>query len=111
MRKTLLMIACVLSLSGGAVHAEVLSMPATTPAASTTRLPAKGETMPVVVKQYGEPAVKHKPAGGGSRRQPPITRWDYDGFSVFFEHGTVIDAVVKGRPAPIHRTEELKPAQ
>jgi hypothetical protein len=25
---------------------------------------------------------------------PPITRWDYAGFSVFFEHDRVIDAVV-----------------
>ena len=28
--------------------------------------------------------------------QPPITRWDYNGFAVFFEHDRVIDAVVTG---------------
>jgi len=25
---------------------------------------------------------------------PPITRWDYDGYSVFFENSTVLHSVV-----------------
>jgi hypothetical protein len=32
----------------------------------------------------------------GRPGQPPITRWDYAGFAVFFEHDRVIDAVATG---------------
>ena len=28
--------------------------------------------------------------------QPPITRWDYPGFSVYFEHDRVLHTVVRG---------------
>ena len=33
--------------------------------------------------------------GGASAQQPPITRWDYPSFSVYFEHDKVIHAVAK----------------
>jgi hypothetical protein len=42
--------------------------------------PKRGSTMTEV--------EKHPTVG-----QPPITRWDYAGFSVFFEHDRVIHAV------------------
>jgi hypothetical protein len=44
--------------------------------------------MTEVEKHFGAPAEKHPTVG-----QPPITRWDYAGFSVFFEHDRVIHAV------------------
>jgi hypothetical protein len=52
--------------------------------------------------------VKHKPVGGNSRRNPPITRWDYDGYSVFFERSHVVDTVIKGRPAEVFHKDQLK---
>ena len=59
-------------------------------------VPQRGLTMSEVEKHFGAPAARHPPVGGGSSRQPPITRWDYNGFSVFFEHERVIHAVVTG---------------
>jgi hypothetical protein len=45
--------------------------------------------MTTVEKKFGAPVTRHPTVGA-----PPITRWDYAGFSVFFERDRVIDAVV-----------------
>lgn len=66
--------------------------------------------MAVVERVYGQPTLKHKPVGGGSRKHPLITRWDYPAFSVFFERGTVIDSVVPNQPPQLHNVQDLKPA-
>src|SRR3984893_17966609 len=49
--------------------------------------------MDEVGKHFGAPVACH-PTVGGAPHQPPITRWDYSAFSVFFEHDRVIHAVV-----------------
>jgi hypothetical protein len=51
--------------------------------------PKRGSTMDEVEKHFGAPVNRHPTVGA-----PPITRWDYSGFSVFFEKDRVIDAVV-----------------
>ena len=89
---------------GHAQDAEVVVVTqASGPATSSlpSGLPGKGLNKAGVVRDYGQPAMKHAAVGGGSRQQPPITRWDYDGFSVFFEYDHVVDAVQRGNPAPI----------
>lgn len=53
--------------------------------------PARGSLMKTVEKQFGVPAARHPTVG-----KPPITRWDYPNFSVFFEGDRVIDSVVTG---------------
>ena len=53
--------------------------------------PKRGSTMGEVEKHFGAPVERHATVG-----KPPITRWDYTGFSVFFEHDRVIHAVVTG---------------
>ena len=58
--------------------------------------PRRGSTMDEVEKRFGAPANRHAAVGGSSPQQPPITRWDYNGFSVFFERDRVIDSVVTG---------------
>jgi hypothetical protein len=63
---------------------------------SQTDTPKRGSTMSDVEKRFGAPATRHAAVGGGSPRTPPITRWDYSGFSVFFENDHVIDSVVTG---------------
>ena len=63
-------------------------------------LPKRGLTMGEVEKQFGAPATRHPTVGGSSAHQPPITRWDYSGFSVVFERDRVIDAVVTGEAPP-----------
>lgn len=61
---------------------------------SQVERPKRGITMAEVEKHYGAPATRHAAVGGGNPHQPPITRWDYNGFSVFFENDHVIDSVV-----------------
>jgi hypothetical protein len=53
--------------------------------------PARGLTMTAVEAKFGAPQTRHDAVG-----TPPITRWDYSGFSVFFEKDRVIDAVAVG---------------
>ena len=72
-----------------------------------TSLPKRGATMAQVETTFGAPQQKFPAvAGPGSRkRNPPITRWDYPNFHVYFEYNHVVDAVlVKSRP------EEIGPA-
>lgn len=71
-------------------------------------LPIKGQTMSQVLSRYGQPQLRHKPAGGDTPKHPPITRWDYAGFSVFFEHTHVVDAVVPGQPPHIYHADKLQ---
>jgi outer membrane protein assembly factor BamE (lipoprotein component of BamABCDE complex) len=58
---------------------------------SQVQRPKRGSTMSEVEKHFGAPTTRHATVG-----QPPITRWDYQNFSVFFEHDRVIHAVVTG---------------
>lgn len=66
---------------------------------SRVDVPKRGLTMDDVQKQFGAPVTRHPAVGGGSPHRPPITRWDYTGFSVFFERDRVIDSVVTGGEA------------
>ena len=51
--------------------------------------PTRGMGMEQVKRQYGEPSNAHPWIGN-----PPITRWDYPEYSVFFEHSHVLTSVV-----------------
>jgi len=62
---------------------------------SGIQTPARGASMSTVESRFGAPREKHGAVG-----QPPITRWDYEGFSVYFENNLVIHAVVTGSAAP-----------
>ncbi len=85
---------------------DVLEMPAVPLERAPPRaLPRRGLRMEQVEREYGAPLARHPAVG-----QPPITRWDYDGFSVFFESRTVLHAVQKDRPAEIQHKDELLPA-
>jgi hypothetical protein len=53
--------------------------------------PARGMTMEQVASQFGKPETK-VPAVG----KPPISRWEYPGFVVYFENDHVIHSVVAG---------------
>jgi hypothetical protein len=54
--------------------------------------PKSGMSMTAVESTYGAPADRRAAVG-----QPPITRWDYPSFSVYFEHERVIHAVARRR--------------
>jgi hypothetical protein len=60
-------------------------------AGASTDRPARGMSMEKVEAQFGAPA-RRVPAVG----EPPITRWEYPGFTVYFEHHLVIHAVAVG---------------
>lgn len=70
---------------------EVTMPAAAEPAASVpVSTPDRGITMNKVEAEYGSPSERHAAIGS-----PPITRWDYPGFSVFFERDHVIHSVVR----------------
>lgn len=50
--------------------------------------PARGMSMERVVSRFGEPTSRQSAVG-----DPPITRWDYPGYSVYFEHNLVLHSV------------------
>jgi hypothetical protein len=73
-----------------------------TQVAAKMQLPKRGASMASVESAFGAPATKHAAVGGGSASTPPITRWDYAGFSVYFENGHVVNSVVaKANPLEI----------
>jgi hypothetical protein len=55
--------------------------------------PVCGQTMATVRARFGAPAEELPPVGGDRPRHPPITRWVYPAFTVYFERDRVIDAV------------------
>jgi len=55
--------------------------------------PTKGQSMTQVKSHFGEPIKASLPIGN-----PPITRWSYPKFSVYFEHHHVIHSVVNKPP-------------
>jgi hypothetical protein len=57
--------------------------------------PKPGMSMTAVESAYGTPSERHAAVGGSIAEQPPITRWDYAAFSVYFEHDRVIHAVAR----------------
>lgn len=91
-------------------RADVLAIPGERIVVPTSEVPAKGSSMASVEKLYGPPRVRHAAAGGDTPRHPPITRWDYETFSVFFEHHHVVDSVRPDAPAAIGRRDELSAA-
>ncbi|WP_407276057.1 hypothetical protein [Halothiobacillus sp. DCM-1] len=53
-----------------------------------------GLSMSQVEKRFGAPKHKQAPVPAvGTRYNPPITRWDYPQFTVYFEHGRAIHLV------------------
>lgn len=73
--------------------AEALSTDVAVPDADAAR-PVRGTSMSAVESRFGAPTRRHEAVG-----KPPITRWDYPGFSVFFEYSHVIHAVA-AHPLP-----------
>ena len=77
-------------LAGISVHAETFLVPGDVNSSGiTVSTPAKGMTMQQVEERFGSPQKK-LPATGN----PPITRWIYDNYTVYFERQYVIHSVV-----------------
>lgn len=94
-------VALLLAAGSVASSAETLLLDEIEMAAPTAASrPHRGMTMDAVQAKFGEPTTRHPAVG-----EPPITRWDYPAFSVYFEHQYVIHAVAA------HSGQVAQPAQ
>ena len=83
----------LLAMSGGLAPlavAQNLDMQGTADARQDDARPSRGMTQARVESVYGAPQNRTSPVG-----DPPISRWEYSDFVVFFEYDRVIHAVVK----------------
>lgn len=62
-------------------------------------LPRNGMTMAQVKSRYGEPMKVLPTRGGSSKYQPPIHRWEYPKYIVYFQNTHVIHSVLR-TPGP-----------
>lgn len=84
----LLAFGIALGAGGGISMAQTLQVPETTSAPVAMSTPARGMSMTEVEARYGAPTQRYAAVG-----QPPITRWVYPSFVVYFEHSHVVHAV------------------
>jgi len=77
---------------GGVISADTLDMSSSDRAATFDRAgkPTRGMTQQSVESNFGSPQAARSAIG-----DPPITRWEYANFVVFFEYDRVIHAVSK----------------
>lgn len=69
--------------------AEQLTIPiGQTATAVSSDMPQRGDTKAAVTSRYGQPLKLSEGVGS-----PPIARWDYPAFSVYFETDRVLHAV------------------
>lgn len=73
----------------GMAQADTLKMDGMSAGSSDAR-PTRGMTQASVQSKYGSPVNVRAPVG-----EPPITRWEYKDFVVFFEYDRVIHSVTK----------------
>ena len=71
--------------------AERIVIEAATLGSSIAR-PPRGMSMVRVEMKFGSPESRFAPVG-----DPPISRWSYPAFTVYFEHKRVIHTVVRRR--------------
>jgi hypothetical protein len=88
MRYRYLLLAAVL-LSGAAAAETVAVDNGIAVKQSDVATPARGMTMDQVASKFGAPVTKIPAVG-----RPPISRWEYPGFIVYFESTHVIHSVV-----------------
>ena len=76
-------------------NAEILSIGPHAKVLKKSNLPTRGQSMKQVKKSFGAAQRVKVSKGKVTKRNPKITRWDYSGFSVYFENSHVIHSVVK----------------
>ena len=89
-------VACLLMLLvATSLQAEVIHIPVGQQAPENRNLPRpeRGMSAETVIAKFGEP-ISIYPAVG----EPPISRWEYSDFNVYFESQTVIHSVLTHKP-------------
>ena len=89
--RSLVVLVCLLAPAGAAVAETLVVDDQVQMRDSAVERPRRGSTMQSVEQKFGQPTQRRPTIG-----QPPITRWDYPQFSVFFENDRVIHAVALG---------------
>ncbi len=69
--------------------ADEMNMTSVGNSPSAASRPAHGISMATVLQRFGEPDSRIPAVG-----EPPITRWNYADFTVYFEHNLVIHSVM-----------------
>jgi hypothetical protein len=82
------------------VHADTFDVRKNARQSSMGDLPRRGLSMAQVEQRYGAPVDKLPTAGGDAPRHPPINRWRYNGYTVYFERNRVLHSVVDSSAAP-----------
>jgi hypothetical protein len=94
------------------LQAETLEMPSSTPATTeaaagyTVTLPGRGMNMTQVEEKFGPPLEKLPEVG-----DPPIIRWIYPNYTVYFEYQFVINSVLNAPSAPAPQPTLEAPAE
>ena len=78
-------------------HAETLRMKVKQE--QRMNMPRRGMSMAEVKREYGAPIKVLPTRGGNSKHQPPIHRWEYSKYIVYFEYSHVIHSVMR-TPGP-----------
>jgi hypothetical protein len=87
-------------LAATSVHADTFDVRKNAAAGRRSDLPRRGLSMAQVEQRYGAPVEKLPTAGGDAPRHPPINRWRYNGYTVYFERNRVIHSVVDTASQP-----------
>ena len=87
-------------LAATSVQADTFDVRKNAAMGSRGDLPQRGMTMAQVEQRYGAPVDKLPTAGGDAPRHPPINRWRYNGYTVYFERSRVIHSVVDAAAQP-----------
>jgi hypothetical protein len=83
----LAVVACMYN-AGNALADTLLIEGVSAAQATVAERPSRGSSMASVEARFGTPASR-----SGAVGQPPITRWDYADFVVFFEYDHVVHSV------------------
>ena len=81
----------VVTVAAATAGADELTTPPAPTASEQAHRPTRGMSMEKVEATFGAPTQRAAPVG-----EPPITRWEYPGFVVYFEHQLVIHTVAIG---------------
>ena len=81
-------------------HADTFDVRKNAAMGNRSDLPRRGLSMAEVEQRYGAPVEKLPTAGGDAPRHPPINRWRYNGYTVYFERNRVIHSVVDAASEP-----------
>lgn len=90
--KSSLFLAGIITITATSLGAETITIPIASQAQELQGVerPARGASKQQIEHKFGKPINWTDPVG-----KPPITQWEYENFSVFFEYDHVIHSVLK----------------